>query len=78
MERAAKDMTDRVTYLENRVVTLEMENKLLKDLITEKSGKEVNMEELTRHLGHEIVDEVEMGHRKKGVGTVSKEVKDEA
>lgn len=38
LEKTAKDMTDRVTFLENRVSTLEMENKLLKDLITEKSG----------------------------------------
>lgn len=38
LEKTAKDMTDRVTYLENRVSTLELENKLLKDLITEKSG----------------------------------------
>lgn len=31
-------MTERVSYLEQRVQTLEMENKLLKDLITEKNG----------------------------------------
>lgn len=31
-------MSERVSYLEQRVQNLEMENKLLKDLITEKNG----------------------------------------
>lgn len=47
MEKTAKDMTDRVTFLENRVGQLEMENKLLKDLITEKSGGNESLLETT-------------------------------
>lgn len=38
MEKTAKDMTDRVQHLETRVAELEKENRLLKNLLTEKSG----------------------------------------
>ncbi|KAI0995798.1 hypothetical protein K3495_g12383 [Podosphaera aphanis] len=41
LEKSAKEMSDKVTKLENRIRMLETENKWLKDLITEKNdGKE--------------------------------------
>ncbi|KAK1832786.1 hypothetical protein QBC39DRAFT_404230 [Podospora conica] len=38
LEKSAKEMTDKVTALENRIATLETENKWLKSLVTEKHG----------------------------------------
>ena len=38
LEKSTKDMTDKVTALENRIATLETENKWLKSLVTEKHG----------------------------------------
>ncbi|KZF25791.1 hypothetical protein L228DRAFT_244709 [Xylona heveae TC161] len=38
LERTAKEMTDKCTSLETRIGQLEMENKWLKNLITEKNG----------------------------------------
>ncbi|KAB8606247.1 hypothetical protein FH972_025877 [Carpinus fangiana] len=43
MEKTAKEMTDRVTFLENRVGQLESENKILRDLLTDKVGKDINL-----------------------------------
>ena len=40
LEKSAKEMSEKLRYLESRVGTLEMENKLLKELVTEKRGKE--------------------------------------
>jgi len=71
MEKTAKDMTDRVTFLENRVAQLEMENKLLKDLITEKSGKDLDIEEVERNAAMKVVESSRGGGRK-GVGTAVK------
>lgn len=39
LEKTAKEMTDRVRDLEQKVGQLEMENKLLKELVTEKRGE---------------------------------------
>ena len=36
IEKTAKEMTDKVKSLEGRVRQLEMENRLLKELVTEK------------------------------------------
>jgi len=38
LEKSAKEMTDKVTALENRISALETENKWLKSLVTEKHG----------------------------------------
>lgn len=38
LEKSAKEMHDKVTALENRIATLETENKWLKSLVTEKHG----------------------------------------
>lgn len=78
LEKSAKDMSDRVSYLENRVQQLEMENKLLKNLITEKSGKDGELAELARNIGAGKGEEVEKFMKKKGVGTVKEGVKAEA
>lgn len=43
MEKTAKEMTDRVTFLENRVGALESENKILRDLLTDKIGKDTSI-----------------------------------
>lgn len=40
LEKSAKEMSEKLRYLESRVGTLEMENKLLKELVTEKRGEE--------------------------------------
>ncbi|KAF8458838.1 hypothetical protein BGX38DRAFT_1069048, partial [Terfezia claveryi] len=43
LEKSAKDMADKVSQLEMKINQLEMENKWLKNLITEKnSGKKDN------------------------------------
>lgn len=39
LERTAKEMSEKVGALEQRISQLEMENKWLKNLITEKNGK---------------------------------------
>ncbi len=50
MEKTAKDMTDKVLFLESRVGQLETENKILKDLLTERIGKEVDVTDMQRKL----------------------------
>jgi len=44
LERTVKEMTDKHTILEARISQLEMENKWLKNLITEKNGKQTQEE----------------------------------
>jgi len=39
LEKTAKEMTERVSVLEEKIAQLEMENQLLKNLIVEKNGK---------------------------------------
>ena len=46
LERTAKEMTDKVNQLEARIGQLETENKWLKNLITEKNGKNDDVTEL--------------------------------
>jgi len=41
LEKSAKEMSEKLRFLEGRVGTLEMENKLLKELVTEKKGREM-------------------------------------
>ena len=48
LERTAKEMTDKVSQLEARIGQLETENKWLKNLITEKDGKDDDVTELWR------------------------------
>lgn len=67
LEKQAKEMTDKVNALESKVQQLEMENKWLKGLITEKSdGKTVDLSE-------KETDDRKTDSKKKGVGTVEAE-----
>ena len=66
LEKQAKEMTDKVTQLEGKVQQLEMENKWLKGLITDKNdGK--SLEILTQEKEN---DERKPGEPKRGVGTL--------
>lgn len=67
LEKQAKEMTDKVNALEGKVQQLEMENKWLKGLITEKSdGKSVDLIE-------KETDDRKTDEKKKGVGTFDDE-----
>lgn len=46
LEKSAKDMTDKVTTLEGRVVALETENKWLKDMLMEKHDGKIDLDKL--------------------------------
>jgi len=74
LEKSAKEMSDKVQFLEARVGQLEMENKWLKGLITEKNLKgpdatsnvsSVDAKEVTAKL----IDDRSLEQRKDGVGT---------
>jgi hypothetical protein len=69
LEKSAKDMSDKVQLLEARVNQLEMENKWLKGLITEKNlkGPTVDSETTEAKKAETIIDS-----SKKGVGTDNK------
>ncbi|KAF2142382.1 uncharacterized protein K452DRAFT_17758 [Aplosporella prunicola CBS 121167] len=74
LEKTAKEMTDKVSTLESRIAQLEMENKWLKGLITEKNdGKGVgDMANLYKKtIGTTDKDERSNGERTDGVGTKS-------
>lgn len=72
LEKQTKEMSDKVSALENKVSQLEQENKWLKGLITEKSdGKGLDIA-LEARLKKEI-DERSSGNRTDGVGTTSEE-----
>ncbi|CZT20329.1 related to regulatory protein cys-3 [Ramularia collo-cygni] len=68
LEKQTKEMSDKVSALENKVSQLEQENKWLKGLITEKSdGKALDIA-LEARLKKET-DERSTGNRTDGVGT---------
>lgn len=73
LEKTAKDMTDKVSSLESRVAQLEMENKWLKGLITEKNdGKNTSeFAELYRKFisNDNSKEERSREENKDGVGT---------
>ena len=69
LEKQTKEMSDKVAQLEGKVQQLEMENKWLKGLITEKSdGKEGTQKES---------DDRKTDDDAKGVGTTEEEVEEE-
>jgi len=74
LEKTAKDMTDKVTSLENRVAQLETENKWLKNLITEKAdSKAGDLAELYQQFQKGTTpDARSTGQRTDGVGTGNK------
>ena len=72
LEQSVKEMTNKMSAMEKRIGQLEQENGFLRDLVTEKSGKE-DMAEKYRKFRKDS-EEVEDGLRskgrgKKGVGT---------
>ncbi|KAK0654597.1 Regulatory protein cys-3 [Lasiodiplodia hormozganensis] len=73
LEKTAKEMTDKVATLESRVAQLEMENKWLKGLITEKNdGKNTSefAELYRKFIGNDISkEERSKEENKDGVGT---------
>lgn len=66
LEKATKDMTDKVSALEGKVQQLEMENKWLKELITEKGDAKAVEAKLEAKAGGR---ESSSGTRTDGVGT---------
>jgi hypothetical protein len=50
LEKSAKEMTDKVTALENRITLLETENRWLKNLVMEKNGSSKDVSELFREM----------------------------
>ncbi|KAK7532306.1 uncharacterized protein J3D65DRAFT_101971 [Phyllosticta citribraziliensis] len=75
LEKTAKEMTDKVSSLESRIAQLEMENKWLKGLITEKNdGKNASdLTELYRKVfvNKDNKDDRSKGDNKDGVGTTA-------
>ncbi|KAL8808044.1 MAG: hypothetical protein Q9182_000322 [Xanthomendoza sp. 2 TL-2023] len=76
LEKAAKELNDKTASLEQRIGQLQTENEWLKNLITEKRGKEYLAEEwkaFKRRANSESESEKESNRstepRKKGVGT---------
>ena len=68
LEKTAKEMTDRVNLLEDRIRQLETENAWLKGLITEKNGGKTSTSEIKAMLNkHE--EGRSTGTRTDGVGT---------
>lgn len=76
LEKAAKDMTDKMQALEGRVHQLETENKWLRGLLTEKSDGKVIDGEAEKHI-EKVSDEQIAESRTDGVGTAEEGVKAE-
>jgi len=73
LEKTAKEMTDKVGVLESKITQLEMENKWLKSLITEKneSAADVNAMYKKFQQSQESAGARSTGERTDGVGTGS-------
>lgn len=68
LEKSAKEMSDKVTALENRINQLETENKWLKGLITEKNESKDDIAALWKKYNQETAER-KASERKDGVGT---------
>jgi hypothetical protein len=68
LEKQTKEMSDKVSALENKVAQLEQENKWLKGLITEKSDGKILDVALEARLKKETAER-SSGNRTDGVGT---------
>lgn len=66
LEKAAREMQEKVAALEGKVQRLEMENSWLKGLITEKEGGKVPKMEGSEE---KVADERSTEQRKRGIGT---------
>jgi hypothetical protein len=72
LEKTAKEMSDRVTALEQHIARLETENAWLKDLVTKKNDGKTSPSEIRSRLSkHEENTERSTGTRTDGVGTKS-------
>ena len=69
LEKSAKEMSDKLHGLESKVSQLEMENKWLKSLITEKNETKTDIAELYRKFTEKTNSERSTGERNDGVGT---------
>ncbi|KAF2809520.1 uncharacterized protein BDZ99DRAFT_488447 [Mytilinidion resinicola] len=71
LEKTAKDMTDKVGVLETKITQLEMENKWLKSLITEKNESSADVSAMFKKFQQtqETAGERSTGQRTDGVGT---------
>jgi hypothetical protein len=78
LERTAKEMTDKCLRLEARIGQLEMENKWLKNLITEKNENKDDIAELWRKFNKDSnSDSRRVSDRKDGgVGAVKSDERD--
>jgi len=74
LERTAKEMTDKCSRLEARIGQLEMENKWLKNLITEKNENKDDIAELWRKFNKDSNSERRVPDRIDGVGPTKTEV----
>ncbi|KAI9743429.1 MAG: hypothetical protein M1835_002906, partial [Candelina submexicana] len=72
LERTAKEQSDRASALEARIQHLEMENKWLKNLITEKNENKEDITELWRKFNKDNSNDSRTSERKDGVGTEAK------
>jgi hypothetical protein len=68
LEKSAKEMSDKVTALENRINQLETENKWLKGLIMEKNESKDDIAALWKKYNQETAER-KASERKDGVGT---------
>ncbi|KAF2840617.1 hypothetical protein M501DRAFT_1009879 [Patellaria atrata CBS 101060] len=73
LEKSAKEMTEKVHTLETRVGQLEMENRWLKNLITEKNDGKADIQELYKQFTKEkeAAEARSNGEHTDGVGTRS-------
>lgn len=72
LERAAKEMTDKVNLLESRITQLEMENNWLKGLITEKNERSApDISAMYKKFTEDSASERSTSERTDGVGTES-------
>ncbi len=69
LEKTAKEMTEKVSVLESKVTQLEMENKWLKSLITEKNESSADITAMYKKFAKENSEARSTGERTDGVGT---------
>lgn len=79
LEKQTKEMSDKVSALESKVQQLEMENKWLKELITEKSDMKILEAQLERrHTENKDESSRSTENHTTGVGTKADEAAEEA
>jgi hypothetical protein len=69
LEKTAKEMTEKVSVLESKITQLEMENKWLKSLITEKNESSADIAAMYKKFTKENSEARSTGERTDGVGT---------